>query len=56
LFSVGDDRGSRRLEALDGVADRLLVERFERGIVRPETLDRVDETWSSGDAADRFSR
>ena len=43
LLAVGDDRRAGGLEPLDGVPDRLLVERLQRGIVAPLGRDRLDQ-------------
>src|SRR5207302_348647 len=40
-----------RLEALDRVADHLLVERVERGVVAVTTRNRLEELRRPGDAA-----
>ena len=43
LLAVGDDRRAGGLEPLDGVADRLVVERVQRRVGAVSRRDRLDE-------------
>ena len=56
LFAVGDHRRAGRFEPPDGVADRVVVERIEAGIVGTDPFDGVDQRGGTGQAADGLGR
>ena len=56
LLAVGDHRRARRLEAPDRVADRVVVERVERGVGTIGLAERIEQPQRAGNAADRFGR
>jgi hypothetical protein len=55
LLAVGDDRRSGHLEALDGVANCLLEESVEAGVVAVGALKGRDEGGGARQAADWLS-
>ena len=54
LLAVGDDRRAGGLEPLDGVPDRLLVERVQRRVRAVRRRDRLDQPQGPRDTADRL--
>ena len=52
LFSVRNHRRAGRFELPDGVADGVVVERLETGIVVTDPFDGVDQRGGTGQAAD----
>src|ERR1700730_3978169 len=52
LLAVGNDRGACGFEPLDGVPDRILIEKSEVRIVAVAFRDSLDEISGSWDAAD----
>ncbi len=43
LFTVGNDRGTRRFELRDRVSNRSFIERSERGIIRVAFCDAFNQ-------------
>ena len=54
LLAVGDHRRAGGLEPLDGVPDRLVVERVQRRVRAVRRRDRLDQPEGPRDAADRL--